>query len=108
MSRANLPQRRPATCFIVPHEAHEFHVTLGHYEDGGVGEVFIVPLDAAGKGSAIEGLARDAAILISLGLQHFVPLAVMRGAVTRDDQGRPATLIGAVVDAMPEKIKDPR
>jgi hypothetical protein len=101
--RAALPQRRMSFMTEVEHEGHKHHVTIGCYEDFNAGELFINPIGNAGKGSAIEALARDAAILISLGLQYGVPIETMRGAITRDDKEQPMTLIGAVLDAIERK-----
>ena len=98
--RAHLPNRRPARSYEVDHQGHRFHVTLGLYEDGGLGEVFISALGNAGKGSATEALARDASILISLALQCGVPADVMRRAITRENDDAPATLVGAVLDSI--------
>lgn len=100
MSRAHLPNRRPGESFNVLHNGAQFIVTIGQYEDGKPGEVFVSATGNAGKGSDIEALARDAAILMSLGIQYGVPLATMRAAVTRGESGEPATLVGAVLDAV--------
>ena len=100
---AHLPQRRPSFMYEVTHEGHTHHVTIGCYEDYMAGEAFIVPQGNAGKGSATEALARDAAILISLGLQYGVPIEIMQRAITRDDKEQPMTLVGAVLDAMERK-----
>ena len=102
MTRAHLPNRRPASSFEVEHEGRRFRVALGLYEDLKPGEVFISALGKTGKGSMTEALARDAAILASLALQFGVPTDLMRRAITRDDHEKPATLIGAVLDAMGE------
>ena len=99
MTRAHLPNRRHGVAFEVEHEGHRFHVCLGAYEDGGVGELFITPMGKAGKGSAVEALARDVAIIASIAIQFGVSMDLMRRAVTRDEAGRPSTLVGAVFDA---------
>lgn len=112
MTRAHLPNRRPGQSFEIEHYdplaapagqggmALRFHVSIGAYEDGTPGEVFVTALGKAGRGSMLEALARDAAILISLGMQYGVSISLMRGAVSRDEQNRPQTLVGAVLDAM--------
>ena len=103
MTRASLSGRRSHVSFEVFHAEQHFHVSVGLYEDRGLGEVFITPLGNAGKGSAIEALARDAAILISLGKQYGVPLETMQRAITRNEDGAPMTLVGAVLDACRER-----
>ena len=47
-----------------------FTVTIGFYADGTVGEVFI---DGGKTGQDMQSIARDAAVLLSLALQHGVP-----------------------------------
>jgi hypothetical protein len=73
----------------------EFAVTIGFYPDGAPGEVFI---SGAKAGSDVDAAIRDNAILISLGLQHGVPLKVMQGAMTRERNGEASTVAGRVVD----------
>ena len=110
MTRIHLFNRRRADGFDVEHldplagpgVALRYHVAVGKFRDGSPGEVFIAPQGAAGKGSMLEAIARDAAILMSLALQHGASPAVMRHAITRDDKGLPQTFIGAVLDAMKE------
>ena len=41
---------------------------------------------------------RDAAIISSIAFQHGVPLDALASAVTRDDRGQPASIIGALLD----------
>ena len=100
MTRRALPNRRPTVSFTFSHGGQDYHVGLGRYDDGSMGDAFLTPLGNAGKGSAIEALARDAAILISLGVQFGVPVETMRRAITRDGDGAAATLIGAALDAL--------
>ena len=50
----------------------EGYVTVGEYEDGGPGEVFI---KVSKQGSTLAGIMDAFSIAISLGLQHQVPLA---------------------------------
>ena len=112
MTRVPLFNRRAAHSFEIEHydplaaapgaggATLRYHVALGEYKDGKPGEVFITVLGKAGKGSMLEALARDAAILMSLGVQYGVPIELMKRAVTRDEQNRPQTFVGAVLDAM--------
>lgn len=100
MTRARLPARRASETFVMTHGEIAFSIGVGLYDDGSPGEVFIHALDKSAKGSAVEALARDAAILISIARQYGAPLDGMRRGVTRDDKGAPATLVGAVLDAV--------
>ena len=112
MTRAHLFNRRAAHSFEIEHfdplaapagaggAVLRLHITIGEYKDGKPGEVFVSVLDKAGKGSMLEAIARDAAVLISLGIQHGVSIGTMKRAITRDEQSRPQTFVGAVLDAM--------
>lgn len=77
-----------------------YHITCGYYPDGHLGEVFI----STNKiGSAADAIARDGAILLSLALQHGVPLETIKHALTREGRdNEPSTIIGAVVDRLLE------
>ena len=95
--REILPPRRRSENFAVVHGNHRtnFHVTLGYYPDGRIGEVFV---SGAKAGSEVEAVARDGAVLLSLALQHGILIATMRAAVTRDADGTASTIIGKVID----------
>jgi hypothetical protein len=97
--RRMLPPRRAGTSFDVQHggKLAVFTVTLGRYPDGEVGEVFI----SGGKsGSEVEANVRDTAILLSLALQHGVPIGTMAAAITREADGSASTVIGRVLDLL--------
>jgi hypothetical protein len=81
----------------------EFAVTVGYYPDGTPGEVFVT---GAKAGSDVDAATRDNAVLISLALQFGVPLGVMRGAMTREQDGSPSTIAGKVVDMLVEAEND--
>mgnify|MGYP001809668668 CR=1 FL=1 len=76
---------------------------IGRHADGRLAEVFVSGLR---PNDALEHQLRDAAILVSIALQHGVPLAEMVEAVTRDDApgldagSRAATPTGALLDAL--------
>jgi hypothetical protein len=77
-----------------------FHVTCGYYHYEGqhkLGEIFI---NGGKTGQEDEALSRDGAVLISLALQHGVGLDVLRNSITRDQDGSPSTIIGAVLDEL--------
>ena len=106
MIRRTLPQRRAAETFNMRFWNQPFTVTVGFFEDGTPGEVFI---DSRKTGGDVEAVARDAAVTLSLGLQHGVPIESFRHAVTRNGaSGAPASIIGAVVDAVADHDKVPR
>jgi hypothetical protein len=74
-----------------------FSICAGFREDGRLGEIF---LSSNRPGSSIEALARDAAVVTSLALQFGCPVEVIRHALTKDADGGPATLLGAVLSAL--------
>lgn len=96
MTRNILPLRRAAENFAISRRAI---ITVGYYANGAIGEVFI---NAPKVGSELEATARDGAVLISLALQHGVPLQTMQRAVTRNGDGSPSTVIGAAIDKLTE------
>lgn len=104
MNRRPLPARRRSETFELPFGglARDHSVTVSFYADGAPGEIFI----SGGKsGESVEAIARDGAILLSLCLQHYVPLDTIRHALTRDGQNAPLSIVGAVVDKLREEIK---
>ena len=96
--RRVLPQRRASETFDLRFWSQNFTITIGRYPDGTLGEVFI---DGGKTGQDIQSTARDAAVVISLALQHGVPIETIRHAVTRCSDGSPASILGAIVDALP-------
>jgi ribonucleoside-diphosphate reductase alpha chain len=72
--RKKLPDERQAITHKFNIAGHEGYVTVGMYEDGQPGEVFIT---MAKEGSTISGLMDAFATAISLALQYGVPLQVL-------------------------------
>jgi hypothetical protein len=97
MSRQTLPQRRRAETFTVVHWNQPFVVTVGFFDDGTPGEVFV---DSRKTGGDVEAIARDAAVVISLSLQHGAAVETLRHVVTRNSNGAPSSILGAVIDAL--------
>ena len=95
MTRRILPQRRSCETFTVVHWNQPFVVTVGFFGDGTPGEVFV---DSRKTGGDVEAIARDVGVTISLALQHGANAEVIRHAVTRDSNGAPSSILGAVVD----------
>lgn len=72
--RVKLPKTRQSiTHKFVIGGAHEGYVTVGFYENGEPGEVFIV---MSKEGTTMSGMMDTLATSISIGLQHGVPLSV--------------------------------
>jgi hypothetical protein len=97
--RRTLPQRRACETFDIDFGglARAHTVTIGFYEDGAIGEVFI---NGGKSGEVVEAIARDAAVTLSLALQFGADLANIKSAITRDAQGNAQSIIGVVVDRL--------
>ena len=72
--RRRLPDERKAITHKFSIGGHEGYITVGMYEDGSPGEIFIV---MAKEGSVVSGLMDSFATAISLALQYGVPLKVL-------------------------------
>ena len=110
--RIRLPNRRPAVTETLVVEGQRVEVTIGFApESGAVQEVFLM----AGKtGSMLDSLLADAAVSISVALQHGVSPAALARSVGRVPSARatpdaldrlvsgsqPASLIGAALDLL--------
>jgi ribonucleoside-diphosphate reductase alpha chain len=70
--RERLPRRRTSSTFAFRVADCEGYVTVGEYDDGRPGEVF---MKVSKQGSTLSGIMDAFSIAISLGLQHGVPLA---------------------------------
>jgi ribonucleoside-diphosphate reductase alpha chain len=72
-ARRRLPDERQAITHKFSIAGHEGYLTVGMYEDGTPGEIFVV---MAKEGSVVSGLMDAFATSISLALQYGVPLHV--------------------------------
>jgi ribonucleoside-diphosphate reductase alpha chain len=72
--RRKLPDERSAITHKFDISGHEGYITVGLYEDGKPGEIFLV---MAKEGSTISGFADAFAQAISYALQYGVPLQVL-------------------------------
>jgi len=70
-------------------------MTIGHYANGDIGEIF---LNHDRDNSLLDVLTHDAAILASLALQYGAPSDEVRHALKRDARGIAASPIGAALD----------
>ncbi len=72
--RRRLPDERPAITHKFSIAGHEGYLTVGMYEDGSPGEIFIV---MAKEGSIVSGLMDAFATAVSISLQFGVPLKLL-------------------------------
>ena len=74
--RRRLPDERRAITHHFSVGGQEGYLTVGVYEDGSPGEIFV---RMAKEGSTISGLMDSFATVVSLALQHGVPLDLLCG-----------------------------
>jgi hypothetical protein len=80
MAREQLPNRRGNTSIGFEFDGFSYRATAGRFSNRGLAEIF---LDLPGKlGTPIQSNADNAAILVSLALQHGVDPEVIRRSVT--------------------------
>ena len=96
-ARHALPARRASETLDFSHDGIRYTLTVGTYPDGRPGEVFI---DGPKAGSGAQVNATDAAVILSIAMQHGVPVATLRAAVSRNAAGEPTGPIGAVLDLL--------
>jgi hypothetical protein len=73
-ARERLPNRRRCATGNFRHGGTRFTVCAGFYADGRLGEIF---LSSDKPGSAVESLAHDAAVTLSIALQFGADLQTM-------------------------------
>ncbi len=71
--REKMPVERDSVTHKFSVGGHEGYITVGKYDDGRVGEVFI---KMSKEGSTLSGIMDGLALTMSLGLQYGVPLKV--------------------------------
>lgn len=104
MTRTRLPARRRNETIRFEHAGHTYFATLGYYEDGWLGELFL----SSGKvGTALDVATRDSAIAISFALQYGCTAEMIRGAFLRDEDGTPHGALGRLFDILAERIGAP-
>ena len=92
-ARRRLPHRRGAVALDIEHAGHRYRMHVGYFPDGAVGEVF---LDATKQNSMLDAFAADAAILLSLLLQHGALPAEIGHALRRSTNGGALSVRGAL------------
>ncbi len=104
MPRERLPARRQAETLDLWYDGRRFHVTIGQYDDGRPGEVF---LHGAKVGSDSNLLYDDIGVLISRLLQHGDNPAALAAGLGRLGNGQgPASIIGAVAATLVDRTGD--
>ena len=97
MTRSRLPDRRLNDTAEIEFRGVRYAVTIGYYPDGRCGEVFT---HGAKVGSDMDAMLDDACVVVSLLLQHRVGTERLAKSMGRLENGRPASIIGALADLM--------
>lgn len=72
--RRRLPDERRAVTHKFSVAGHEGYLTIGLYDDGSPGEMFVT---MSKEGSTLSGLINSFATAVSVGLQYGVPLSIL-------------------------------
>jgi hypothetical protein len=99
MTRRRLPNRRAHEAIRFTFRGRVYAAGVGRFPDGSVVEIFI---DAEKQSTDAADDARDAAVTLSIALQHGVPPEAIRAAVTREADGSASGIVGAVLDLLAE------
>src|SRR5258705_11605664 len=94
-TRERLPKRRASETFELECNGLRYRATASWFYDGRLAELF---LNNPKANSAADVNARDAAIALSLALQHGADVEVLRRALCRDGQGRASRPLGQALD----------
>lgn len=95
MTRQRLPDRRPAETVQIEFGGMRFAVTIGFYEDGRPGEVFV---HGTRTGSGLDALLADACVVLSVLMQYGVEPRELAASMGRLGNAGPASVLGAVID----------
>ena len=99
MTRQRLPNRRGHE--LLTFERVRYTAGIGRFADGGLAEIFLA---TAKQGSALDVIARDAAVAASLLLQHGCSVETLRQALTRDSDGSASGPLVHALDLLSEGI----
>jgi hypothetical protein len=95
VQRQRLRDRRPHWLYRFECDGQHYTGGIGRFDDGRIAEIFI---NGSKVGTAAETNAQDAAIVVSLALQHGCPLETIHHALIRSGgtSGPVATLLNEI------------
>jgi hypothetical protein len=102
--RQRLPNRRNNEILDTRFRGQCFRIAFTRWQDGGIAEVFVDPYKVASD--AAED-SRDVGLVLSVGLQHNVPIEAMRGSVSRECD-LPTSLSGHILDLLAAECEGAR
>jgi hypothetical protein len=100
-SRQRLPHRRPSITVSFEHFGLKYTCSFGRYADGRLAELFVATHKS---GSSADCNVRDAAIAISIALQHGADPVALQRALSRDSQGRALSPIAQTLDLIASEV----
>lgn len=100
-NRETLPTRRGHEVIRFEFRGRTYFVGVGRFDDGRPAEIFIDPRKAWADATAD---ARDAAVAASIALQHGATVETLRDALTRNESGQAAGVLGAALDALADGV----
>jgi hypothetical protein len=101
MTRQHLPKRRENRSFVLQmSDRFNYTITLGYDGvcDGQPHEVFV---DCNKLTTDMDTAGRDLAVVLSIALQHGATIEELAKSITRDEDGNPCGIAGAILDAIP-------
>lgn len=81
--------------FDLEHAGLHYTITLSHFSDNRPAECFVQNHKLS---SAADVAARDSGILLSLLFQFGCPIETIAHAITRNSDGSPSGVVGAILD----------
>ena len=103
MPRERLSNRRESENITFWHAGREYTARVSHYPDGRLSEIF---LDNGKVGSDAQVNCRDAAVAMSLLLQHGCSADNVRRSLSRTERGEAESAIGALLDLLASAAND--
>jgi hypothetical protein len=98
-ARRRLPDRRENETFVFELGGLRFAATVGRFDDGQIGELFLGNHKARNQA---DTNARDAAIVLSFALRHGADIDALRKALCRDGGGRALGPLGGALYKLAE------
>jgi len=95
MTREHLPSRRPSTTFDFTCGNLHYTCSYSRFASGGIAELF---LSNHKSNSQADTAARDAAITLSIAVQHGADPEAVRLALCRDSNGKANGPLGVALD----------
>ena len=101
--RRKLPWRRPLTTTDLEDSGGRYSVSVGYYETGEVGEVFVHSDLQSGSDKEISLYAMG--VQLSLLLQYGIAPENLRHSLPQNDDGTPACLEGRILEIITHEIE---